>query len=169
MIRRWAIAVCLAAGPLGAEEHPIPLDRLQSGKAFISTELRAQQDDDFANPGMLWVERGAKIWSQVAGAGGKACTDCHQDARVSMKGVAARYQAIDQQSGRLFNAADRILQCRTERQGAARPAWEPEELLSLTAFVAHQSRGIPINATIDERTRPTSRRAARCSIGASGN
>lgn len=154
MIARWAAAACLAASSIGAQERAIPLDKLQSGAAFMSADLRAQQADDFANPGMLWVERGAKLWTQAAGAGGKACADCHQDARVSMKGVAARYPARDRESGRLFNTADRILQCRTERQSAARPAWESEELLSLTAFVAHQSRGIPINATIDEPTRP---------------
>lgn len=154
MIVRWATVVLLAAGPVDAQVRAIPLEKLQSGTAFVSPELRAQQEDDFANPGMLWVERGAKLWNQAAGASGKACADCHQDARQSMKGVAARYPAIDRESGKLFNTADRILQCRTERQGAARPAWESEDLLSLVSFVAHQSRGVPIRTNLDEKTRP---------------
>ena len=154
MIVRWAALVLLAAGPLAAEDRAIPLDKLQSGRTFMSPELRAQQDDDFANPGMLWIERGAKLWRQTAGANGNSCADCHQDARTSMKGAAARYPAIDKASGKLFNITDRIMQCRAERQGAARPAWESEELLSLTAFVAHQSRGMPTNARLDEKTRP---------------
>lgn len=154
MIVRWAALVLLAAGPLIATERAIPLDKLQSGSSFMSPELRAQQDDDFANPGILWVERGAKLWNQTAGSNGKSCAHCHQDARTSMKGVAARYPAIDEASDTLFNTTDRIMQCRAERQGAARPAWESEEVLSLTAFVARQSRGLPTNAKLDEKTRP---------------
>ncbi len=154
MILGWAAVALIAAGSVVAQERVISHDRLQSGAAFMSPELRAQQDDDFANPGMLWVERGAKLWNQAAGGSGKACADCHQDARSSMKGVAARYPLIDKASGKLFNTADRILQCRADRQGAARPAWESEELLSLTAFIAHQSRGVSIGAQLDEATRP---------------
>jgi L-cysteine S-thiosulfotransferase len=153
MMRCWAAALMVAATTVGAQERSIPIDKLQSGRAFISAELRAQQDDDFANPGMLWVERGAKLWHFASGSHRKACADCHQDARVSMKGVAASYPAIDKASGKLFNTADRIMQCRTERQGMPRPAWESEEQLSLTAFVAHQSRGIPIRITINDTTR----------------
>ena len=133
----------------GAQERPIPLDRLQSGAAFLSPALRAQQQDDFANPGMLWVERGAKLWDAPAGASGKSCADCHGDARASMKGVAARLPTVDRASGRLVNVADRIIECRTARQDAPRPAWESEELLALGAFVAHQSRGLPVAASID--------------------
>jgi sulfur-oxidizing protein SoxA len=147
--RRAALAALCVALPVAAQERPIPPDRLQSGSAFIGMELRAQQDDEFANPGMLWVERGARLWRERAGASGKACADCHGDAAGSMKGVAARHPAIDAASGRLFNVADRIIECRVERQGAARPAWESEELLSLGAFVAHQSRGVPLAPSID--------------------
>lgn len=145
-----AVALVVAWGALaGAQERPIPLDKLQSDVAFLSPELRAQQQDDFANPGMLWVERGASLWAAPAGASGKSCADCHGTPRSTMQGVAARYPAIDRASGRLFNLSDRIVQCRTDLQGAARPAWESEELLALGAFVAHQSRGTPVAARID--------------------
>jgi len=133
----------------GAQERPIPPGELRSGAAFLSPALRAQQEDDFANPGMLWVERGAKLWAAPAGASGQSCADCHGDARASMRGVAARHPAIDRASGRLVNVADRIIECRAARQGAPRPAWESEELLALGAFVAHQSRGLPIAVRID--------------------
>jgi sulfur-oxidizing protein SoxA len=43
----------------------------------------------------------------------------------------------------------RILLCRVERQGASPPAYESEDLLSLSAYVAHQSRGMPIEVSID--------------------
>jgi sulfur-oxidizing protein SoxA len=145
-----AVALVVAWCSLaGAQQRAIPLDKLQSGVAFLGPELRAQQQDDFANPGMLWVERGAKLWAAPAGTSGKACADCHGDARTSMRGVAARYPAADRASGRLMNVSDRVIQCRADRQGAARPAWESEELLALDAYVAHQSRGMPVAATIE--------------------
>jgi len=147
--RAFLLAMTAASGPAHTQERAIPLDRLQSGAVFMSAEARAQQADDFANPAMLWVERGAKLWNARAGAQEKSCADCHQDAQTSMRGVAARYPAIDGASGRLFNLPDRILDCRERRQAAPRPAWESEVLLSLTAFVAHQSRGTPLKATID--------------------
>jgi sulfur-oxidizing protein SoxA len=142
----WAAACGL---PAIAQERTLPLDRLQSGTAFLSPALRAQQQDDFANPGMLWVERGATLWDAPAGASGKSCADCHGAAAASMKGVATRYPAFERATGRLVNVADRIIECRTARQGAPRPAWESEDLLALGAFVAHQSRGLPIAVSID--------------------
>jgi sulfur-oxidizing protein SoxA len=149
------VAAALAAcGPTSrVPERGIPAEKIQSGVRFISPELRAQQQDDFANPGMLWVERGVRLWTQQAGTSLQSCAGCHGDPRVTMAGVAARYPKIDRASGKLFNLADRVLHCRSERQGAARPAWESEELLSLTAFVAHQSRFQPLEPSIDGAAR----------------
>ena len=66
-----------------------------------------------------------------------------------MKGVAVRYPAIDRDSGELLDIEARIMQCRSTRQGAAPFKRESEELLSLGAFVAHQSRGTPLNVSIE--------------------
>jgi sulfur-oxidizing protein SoxA len=112
------------------------------------------QDDDTANPGLLWVLEGGALWSRRAGAAGRACADCHGDARASMKGVAARYPAYDASEGRPIALEQRINRCRAERQQAPPLAWESPELLALTAYVARQSRGLPIEVAIDERTRP---------------
>ena len=126
----------------------------RSGSAFLSPELKAQQDDEGANPGMLWVAEGEKLWATGAGASGKSCASCHGDAATSMRGVATRYPAVDPASGRLMNLELRINQCRTQRQGAAALAWESNELLALTAYVAFQSRGLPLKVAIDGPARP---------------
>jgi sulfur-oxidizing protein SoxA len=120
----------------------------------MSADLRAMQADDFANPGMLWVEKGARLWSVRAGSAAKSCADCHGDARVTMKGVAARYPAWDPRAKRLLDLEGRIQHCRSERQGAAPWAFESEELLGLTAFVATQSRGMPIRVAVDGPAAP---------------
>lgn len=115
--------------------------------------MRAMQADDFANPGMLWVERGAKLWQDSAGSANKSCAGCHGDAKSSMRGVAARYPLHDPGAARLINLEGRIMQCREQRQQAAPLAHESEELLALSAFVRHQSRGMPMSVTIDLHNR----------------
>ena len=135
-----------------AVEAP-PADR-KSGYDFMSRETRAMQDDDTANPGLLWVLEGETLWSRKAGAAGRACADCHGEARTSMKGVAARHPAFDAAKGRPVTLEQRINQCRIDRQQAPPLAWESRELLALTAYVARQSRGLPIDIAIDPRTQP---------------
>jgi L-cysteine S-thiosulfotransferase len=135
-----------AAAPL---EKPIPPELLKNGSAFTSEANRALQADDFANPGMLWVERGAKLWSQPAGRSDKSCESCHGDAAQSMKGAAARYPQIDAASAKLVNVSGRINLCRERNQQALPYAQETDELLALTAFVTYQARGTPMNVTID--------------------
>ncbi|HEY7648515.1 MAG TPA: sulfur oxidation c-type cytochrome SoxA [Methylomirabilota bacterium] len=143
------IALALAASTYAAE---IPLTERRSGYDFMSRETRAMQDDDTANPGMLWVLDGGTAWSRKTGGAGRACVDCHGDARASMKGVAARHPAFDAARGRVIDLEQRINLCRVDRQQAPALAWESRELLALTAYVARQSRGLPINITIDART-----------------
>jgi L-cysteine S-thiosulfotransferase len=126
----------------------------RSGYDFLSRETQAMQDDDLANPGMLWVQEGEALWREAAGSAGKSCGSCHQDAAVSMKGVAARYPAFDARAGRVLNLEQRINRCRVDRQQAPALVSESEELLALTAYVAHQSRGLPIGVAIDGPARP---------------
>ena len=87
---RAALALLLLASTAFAQQRAIPIDQLKSGSAFLGPDLRSLQDDDFANPGMLWVERGEKIWREPVGKEKRSCASCHQDASSSMRGVAAR-------------------------------------------------------------------------------
>lgn len=143
------LAVALLAMHAGAAEPPIPRSELKSGIEFVSPELRAMQADDFANPGMLWVARGEKLWGEPAGASGKSCAACHGDARAAMKGVATRYPRIEPGAARLINIEGRINLCRERHQGAAPLPPESEPLLGLTAYIVHQSRGLPMSVAID--------------------
>jgi sulfur-oxidizing protein SoxA len=148
---RWARGALLLAlaCAAAAQERPIPREKVQSGVAFLAPDQRALQHDAFANPGMLWVERGERLWRDPAGAGGKSCATCHGDARASMKGVAARYPVFDAKAGRLVNLEGRINECRAAHQGVTPLPYESEALLSLTVYVAHQSRGMPVAVAID--------------------
>ena len=72
-----------------AQEADLPASERRSGYDFMSAETRAMQDDDAANPGMLWVLDGEALWNQAEGPSRKSCAACHGDAGVSMSGVAA--------------------------------------------------------------------------------
>jgi sulfur-oxidizing protein SoxA len=132
----------------------IPQAERRSGYTFMTPDTQAIQDDDTANPGMLWVLDGEALWKRKTGANDKACADCHQDAHVSMKGVAARYPAYDQELGRPVNLEQRINLCRARHQQATPLAYESRDLLALSAFVAEQSRGAPIAAGSDPQLEP---------------
>jgi sulfur-oxidizing protein SoxA len=143
-----ALGLMLAASTVAAQQRAFAPEQLRSGSTYMSAENRAMQADDFANPATLWVEKGEKLWNAPAGAAGKSCAACHQTAPSSMKGVATRYPAFDAKEGRLLDLEARINQCRSRRQGVTPLARESEELIGLTAFVARQSRGMPIKVDI---------------------
>jgi L-cysteine S-thiosulfotransferase len=102
----------------------------RSGYEYMGRETRAMQDDDATNPGMFWVQEGEGLFK-------KDCAACHAD---QLKGVAARRPALEQ----------KINQCRVERVRAPALAYESRELLALTAYIARQSRGMPIDVKKSE-------------------
>ncbi|MBR0872011.1 sulfur oxidation c-type cytochrome SoxA [Bradyrhizobium tropiciagri] len=146
-----AILTALAGAALATE---IPQGEHRSGASFMGPDTRAMQDDDTANPGMLWVLDGETLWTRKAGTADKACADCHSDARVSMRGVAAHYPAFDKTLGRPVDLEGRINLCRSNHQQATPLRYESRELLALTAYVAEQSRGMPIEAGHDPDLAP---------------
>ena len=119
----------------------------------MGRETRAMQDDEATGPAVLWLLEGEALWDRRAGSADKSCADCHGAAGVSMKGVAARYPAFDSSVQKLVNLDQRINLCRAERQKAPAFAYESRELLSLGAYVGRQSRGLPIEIPISEKTR----------------
>jgi len=147
------VATTLVALQMVSAGEIAPADR-RSDYSLMSRDNQAMQDDDRANPGMLWVLEGEKLWTEKVGSSAQSCADCHGRADDTMKGVAARYPTFDPARGRLVDLEQRINLCRTDHQHAAPLAWEDHGLLGLTAYVASQSRGLPTNVTVDDSTRP---------------
>jgi sulfur-oxidizing protein SoxA len=153
-MRTIAAAMLLAAAAIAASAAEIPPGERRSGYSFMAPDTKAIQDDDSANPGMLWVLDGEALWKTKTGAAARACADCHDDARPSMKGVAARYPAFDKALGRPVDLEQRINLCRTQHQQAAPFADESRDLLALSAYVAQQSRGATIAPDVDPQLEP---------------
>jgi sulfur-oxidizing protein SoxA len=126
-------------------------DARRSGFDFMSPGTQAMQRDDMQNPGMLSVQDGEALWNAKVGARDKSCASCHGDAATSMRGVAARYPAFDAQQGMPLTLSQRIDTCRQKHQWGMALAPESHALLSLEAYVALQSRGMPIAPPDDPR------------------
>jgi sulfur-oxidizing protein SoxA len=126
-------------------------DKRRSGYQDMGEALQKMQDDDSANPGMLFVQLGGQLWNRAIGAADKSCADCHGNAAVSMKGVATRYPAIAPGGERPVDLEGRINLCRAEHQKAESLPPESRDLLALAAYVAHQSRDLAIAPPYDPR------------------
>jgi L-cysteine S-thiosulfotransferase len=133
---RFCFILLLVLGPATAAE--IPLSERRSGYEFMSRETRAMQDDEITGPAVLTLLDGEALWRKLG------CEGCHRDAAMSMKGVAARYPAMV--NGKLTTLEQQV------RHQAPQLGYESRDLLALTAYVARQSRGMPI--TVDEKNKP---------------
>lgn len=135
----------LAAGSADAQGWDISryqVEDRKSGYFYLGTQTRALQDDDFQNPGIFAVDRGARLWRQADGTAGRSCASCHANAAESMKGVATRYPAYDAATGGVANL-ELVINRERQRMGAVPYRYESEELVALTAYVTFQSRGLP--------------------------
>ena len=139
---RYVLALALISTTFAAAGE-IPMSERRSGYDMMSADTKAMEDDDTANPATLWVLEGETLWN-TRSANSKSCADCHGDAAESMKGVAARYPAFDARLNKPVDLGQRINMCHADHQNATPFAPESRDLLALTAFVARQSRGMPI-------------------------
>ena len=110
-------------------------DARRSGFDFMSPATQAMQKDDTLNPGFLWVKGGEQRFQT-------ACVRCHTAA--SLRGVAGRHPAFDPVLGKPLTLSARIQQCQVRHVKGPPLAAESEPLLSLEAYVANASRGLPI-------------------------
>ena len=152
MSRSASAALALVFG-LAAWAHAQP-DPRRSGFDFMGPSTQFMQRDDALNPGMLWVQDGEALWNRKVGQSDKACATCHAAAQSSMRAVATRYPAINEVTLRPVTLGQRIRQCRVVHQQAAPLPFESQDLLSLEAYVAHQSRGLPMAPPADPRLLP---------------
>jgi len=135
---KWPILL-LAAGAIAAAEPR------RSGYQDMAPSTQALQDDDSQNPAMLWVQDGEQRFAAD-------CQRCHEPP--TLRGVAARYPAWDARLGQPVTLAARINLCRQRHVKTTPLAPESDALLALEAYVARQSRGLPIVPDAEPRTAP---------------
>jgi sulfur-oxidizing protein SoxA len=90
------------------------------------------------NPGVVAGEEAEALW-QARGSG-KACTDCHGDLNVTMKGVATRYPRFVKAYRRVMSIEDFLTVHAPETTGRAMPM-ESDENLHLAVRLKMASNG----------------------------
>ncbi len=159
----WATGCQPEATQPGAPEHSAqsgvtsPIRHIEqpvSGLAFQSEDTRRLQADEFANPGLLWLDRGRTAWVDAPNESAPSCQSCHGDPETAMAGVATRYPQYSEEKGALIDLNQQINTCRTQRQNLEPAAYESDEQLSLEILIGHQSLGLPFNVDIDGAARP---------------
>jgi len=130
------------------EGHPFP--EVISGWHYRSDDTRLLEQDTFDNPGLLGVADGEALWNTVDGTMGKSCASCHGDAAESMAGVGASYPKWSDAAGKPINVELRINQCRVDNMGAEPYAFDKGGQKPLTAYIKHQSLGMPVSLNLEE-------------------
>ena len=155
-IRLLAI-LCGCASALAAE---IPLPDRSPATSQMGAGRKAMQDDDTANPAMLWVLDGEALWNAQGGRRRQGlrrlprrCRDEHERRRRALSRLRRRERPADR------SRAAASISAAPSSSRRRRSPFESKELLALTAYVARQSRGMPIAPADDARLGRPSRRA----------
>ena len=149
----WVALSFLTSATFAQPDEPDISRDLKSGYHYSRPDTQAIQDDDFSNPGLIYVARGEQLWRRVEGKKQKSCASCHGNAASSMTSVGSTYPKIDVKKNQLINLSQRIQICRSEHMDA--PMYIPpeherenEDLLSLEVFIMAQSDGIPLSVSV---------------------
>ena len=127
---------------------------IYSGYIAMTSQSRDMQDDDFSNPGFLWVDAGEGLWGKVNGSKGKSCASCHGSAEKSMKGVANKFPRYDSKTKKMIALQAYLNRHMANDMGAKKWKWESKNMLAMAMYVKLQSRGMPIKAILNSQNKP---------------
>jgi sulfur-oxidizing protein SoxA len=122
--------------------NPNPNPNPRQGYDYQSADVQSLQDDEFSNPGMLWVDEGRDLFAEPAGANDQSCRDCHNQ----LSRVAASYPQINLRIDKLVSLTDQVQICREIHQKAAPIQYESRTALALTAYLVHLAQGEPFQS-----------------------
>lgn len=134
-----------------APEHMEYVDTIYSGWVFRTVETQDLQLDDFDNPSFIFLDQAEELWEEVDGSEGKSCSSCHEDV-ADFAGLKASLPRVE--DGELVTLTNLVNECRTDRMGAKAWKYSGKQMSAMTALIAHQSRGMAVNVTIDGDAAP---------------
>jgi len=134
-----------------APAHMENVDTVYSGWTFRTFETQSLQLDDFDNPAFVFVDQALDLWDEVDGSENKACSSCHEDVAEfnDLKTTLPRVE-----DGELVTMTNLVNECRTDRMGADAWKYSGSQMSAMTALIAHQSRGKPMNVPIEGDAEP---------------
>ncbi|MEL7116179.1 MAG: sulfur oxidation c-type cytochrome SoxA [Pseudomonadota bacterium] len=127
------------------------VDKIYSGWVFRTDETQWLQMDDFDNPAFVFLDQAEDLWNAADGSEGKACADCHADV-ADFSGLKATLPRVEGEE--LVTLTNLVNECRTDRMGAKEWKYSGTQMSAMTALIAHQSRGMPMDVKIDGDAAP---------------
>ena len=143
-LRPVVLWLSLAVPLTGLAAEPV------SGYAFLDEATRAMQDDEFENPGMVAVDRGAELFHEHREAEEYSCSSCHGNdgAGFDVKEI-ARYPVFNPSLGGLVTLQGRVNYCWEIHLDRFPLTPGDADLISLETFVRNRARGEPVNVQTD--------------------
>jgi sulfur-oxidizing protein SoxA len=126
----------------------------RSGYDYLTESTREMQDDDFANPGMVEVEKGHKLFN-TPGDNGKTCATCHGEngENLNTKKI-ARYPVYNEEFGEPFTLQKQINLCWEDQLDNVPFIDDCAEIVALETFVRHKAKGETINVDVSGALKP---------------
>ena len=123
----------------------IPLAEYANGIYAIDQDAREQwQEIEIFPPYEFTIDQGRSLWGEKF-TDGKTYADCFDEKEA---GVRQHYPKFDKLSGEVVTLELAINQCRA-KHGQPSLEYGGEQMVALSAFMAYQSRGNPINIVVD--------------------
>jgi len=121
-----------------------------SGYAFLAAETRAMQDDEFENPGMVSVDRGAALFREHRPYEEYACADCHgADGDTLDPEKIASYPVYDKTQGGLVTLQEQVNFCWEIHMDRFPLPYDDPDLVALETFVRNRAHGQVIRVQTD--------------------
>ena len=147
----WTIILGFFFNILLFAESNIYQKKPTSGYFFAEPSTQEMQDEDFMNPAFIWVEKGKNLWKkkEITKNNPQSCYTCHGEVK-NMKSISLKYPKISSVHKKLINLEQQINICREKNMGLKKFEPESQSLLSLSALISLQSRGLEQNMIINE-------------------
>jgi len=144
----WIFFALTSALSLAQAETP------RSGYEYLNESTREMQDDEFANPGMVEVEKGRKLFN-TPGDNGKSCATCHGEngEKLDPKKI-ARYPVYNAEFGEPFTLQKQINLCWEDQLDSVPFIDDCVEIVALETFVRHKAEGEPVNVDVSGALKP---------------
>jgi sulfur-oxidizing protein SoxA len=121
-----------------------------SGYEFLAPETKAMQDDEFENPGLVTVDRGAALFQEHRPHEEYACADCHgeQGETLDLEKIAA-YPVFDKNLGGLVTLQEQVSYCWEIHLDRFPLQYDDPDLVALETYVRNRARGQVIHVRTD--------------------
>ena len=139
----WIVIALSSALSAAQAEAP------RSGYEFLNESTREMQDDEFANPGMVEIEKGRKLFN-TPGDNEKSCATCHGEngEKLNPKSI-ARYPIYNEEFGEPFTLQKQINLCWEDQLDNVPFIDDCVEIVALETFVRHKAKGETVSGHSD--------------------